>query len=434
MLSMVAMRTLISERIRPALRSVSRLPVDTAGRALPRQAILWREILKQAVVLWLVTRVAYALITFFAVTFTAGIRNPASSYSPGRLLDLWQRLDVSWYLAVAVGGYTQDVTRTAFFPLYPLLVALVTLVIGASHRLFAAMLVSNLSALAAFFGIGLLAMHEENMDTARAAMLMLAAYPLAFFTVAGYADATLLALCVLALFCARWEHWRWAALCSLLAGLTRPTAVILILPLFWEYGRQYGVWRVLGTRRWDELRERMRLGALAEWGMVTAAVPAGIGLYALYLWRTFGNPLTFVTLQATRWHRQLVPPWAWIRLVAHSWRYMPAWSFGQARTLVDLGPLLICLALTLVLIRQRWSLTYVLYMLGVLYTAVSDPKVTNQFPLAAAGRYLLPAIPIFLLLGRWTRTRPALRAGIVAGGFALQTIFSAYFLNGGWLI
>lgn len=434
MLRMAAMRAMIGERVRPALRSVSRVPPDTAARVLPQRASPWREILKQAALLWVATRVVYTLITFLAAAFTAGQRNPSSSYSPDRLLALWQQLDVDWYLTVAASGYAQDVKRAAFFPLYPLLVALVTFFVGASHRLFAAMLVSNLSALAAFFGIGLLAAHEEQVDAARPAMLMLAAYPLAFFTVAGYADATLLALCVFALFCARRGSWRWAALCGLLAGLTRPTAVILILPLCWEYGRQRGIWRALGRRRWDELPRLLRLGALAEWGMVTAAVPAGIGLYALYLWRTFGNPLTFVTLQATVWHRQLVSPWAWIRLVAHSWRHMPAWSFEQARTLVDLGPLLICLALTLVLIRQRWPATYLLYMLGVLYTAVSDLKVTNLYPLAAAGRYLLPAIPIFLLLGRWTRTRPALQAGIVAGGFALQTLFIAYFINGGWLI
>lgn len=434
MLRMAAMRAMIDERVRPALRSASRLPADTAAEVFLRRALPWRAILKQAALLWLATRVVYILITFFAVAFTAGARNPSSSYSPSRLLALWQQLDVNWYLSVATGGYVQDVTRTAFFPLYPILVALVTLVIGASHRLFAAMLVSNLSALAAFFGMGLLAAHEENVDAARPAMLMLAAYPLAIFTVAGYADATLLALCVFALFCARRGYWRWAALCGLLAGLTRPTAIILILPLFWEYGRQHGVWQALGTRRWDELRARMRLGALAEWGMVTAAVPAGIGLYMLYLWRVFGNPFTFVTLQATAWHRQLVPPWAWIRLVAHSWRHMSAWSFGQARTLVDLGPLLICLALTVVLIRQRWSLTYVLYMLGVLYTAVSNPMIHNLYPLAAAGRYLLPAIPIFLLLGRWARTHPALQAALVGSGFALQTILIAYFLNGGWLI
>lgn len=113
---------------------------------------------------------------------------------------------------------------------------------------------------------------------------------------------------------------------------------------------------------------------------------------------------------------------------------MAPWSFAQARTLVDLGPLLICIALTVVLIWRRWPLIYILYMLGVLYTAVSNPMIHNQYPLAAAGRYLLPSIPIFLLLARWTRTRPALQTALVGGGFALQALFIAYFLNAGWLI
>ncbi|MGH2515846.1 MAG: hypothetical protein ACRDHP_09340, partial [Ktedonobacterales bacterium] len=174
--------------------------------------------------------------------------------------------------------------------------------------------------------------------------------------------------------------------------------------------------------------------SLGVWAAVVAAVPLGIGLYALYLWRTFGNPLTFVALQSTVWQRQTEPPWTWIGLTLGAWRQMPHWSFEQARTLVDLVPLLACIALTAVMIRLRWPGIYILYMLGVLYTAVSNPMIHNLYPLAAAGRYLLPAIPAFLLLARWSRAHPALQTALVTGGFALQALFIAYFLNGGWLI
>lgn len=440
MLGTAAMKALIEERVRPVLRSVSRAPV-AATEASPTQTLAWRAILKQAVLLWIATRAVYALITFYAITFTDGVHNPNASYSPSRLIAIWQQLDVTWYLSVAQDGYAPDVTRTAFFPLYPILVAVVTLLIGgAAHRLAAAMFVSNLSALAAFFGIGLLAAHEDNGDTgaARPAILMLAAYPLAFFMAAGYAEATLVALCVFALYFARRAQWRWAALCGFLAGLTRPTAIILILPLLWEFGRQRGVWQnaweTLQTKRWAALLRQLAPRMLGEWALVAVAIPAGIGLYALYLWRQFGSPFTFVTLQTTVWQRQLVPPWQWVRLVVHAWRHMVPWSFAQARTLVDLAPLLIFIALTAVLIYQRWPVAYILYMLGVLYTAVSNPMVHNTYPLAAAGRYLLPAIPAFLLLARWTRTRPALRAAVVGGGFAVQAILVMYFLHGGWLI
>jgi hypothetical protein len=428
------MKTLIDERVRPALRSVSRLPVGTASNLLPMRKLAWRTILRQSALMWLATRAVYVLLTYFAVAFTAAVRDQRVSLAPDRLLTYWQQLDVSWYLSVAAGGYTQDVTRTAFFPLYPLLVAVVTFFIGAAHRLAAAMIVSNLSTLAAFFGIGLLAAHEDDEGAVRPTILMLAAYPLALFTIAGYADATLLALCVFALFFARRGQWRWAALCGCLAGLTRPTAVILILPLLWEYGRQREIWQTLWTKSWAALPKRLPPRVLGEWVLIAAAVPLGIGLYALYLWRTFGNPFTFVTLQTTVWQRQSVPPWEWIGLVLGAWRRMAPWSFAQARTLVDLVPLLICIALTAVMIRRRWPGIYILYMLGVLYTAVSNPMVHNLYPLAAAGRYLLPAVPVFLLLAHWTRTRPALQAALVAGGFALQALFTAYFLNGGWLI
>ena len=62
------------------------------------------------------------------------------------------------------------------------------------------------------------------------------------------------------------------------------------------------------------------------------------------------------------------------------------------------------------------------------------PKGDNGIPLAAAGRYLLPAMPLFLLLGRWVRRWPTLDTLLIGGGFALQAIFTAYFLTGGYVI
>ena len=47
---------------------------------------------------------------------------------------------------------------------------------------------------------------------------------------------------------------------------------------------------------------------------------------------------------------------------------------------------------------------------------------------------MLPAAPIFLLLGRWVRRRPSVDTLTIGGGFALQALFTAYFLTGGYLI
>ena len=61
--------------------------------------------------------------------------DPASLTAPfgyfGNLLAApFARWDSVWYLAIAQGGYDHEATRTAFFPIYPLLLRGVGLVIG----------------------------------------------------------------------------------------------------------------------------------------------------------------------------------------------------------------------------------------------------------------------------------------------------------------
>jgi hypothetical protein len=392
-----------------------------------------RAIIGQAALIWLASRIMYCILTYFAVLLTLG-RRTGASFAPDRLVALWEKSDVTWYLRLSAGGYATDSYRAAFFPLYPGLTEVVTVLIGGNpHRLAAAMIVSNLGTLAACIGLALLAAHEFGNSTAPTAVRVMLAYPLALFLFAGYADSLLVAFCVFALYFARRGSWRWAAVCGFLAGLTRPTSVILVLPLLWEYGRQQGIWQLLWHKQWQALFVRLRPATLGNWLLVVICVPAAIGLYALYLWRTFGDPLLFVHLQASAWHRHLLSPWHLLALAVTSWQSVPTWGFAHAYMLVDEAPVVIFIILTY-FVARRLPVMYTIFMLGVLFTAVSSPIVDYTFHFAAAGRYLLPSIPIFLLLGHWVRKHPWLDQLIIGGGIALQAVLVVYFLTSGPLI
>lgn len=436
MLSATAVKMLLDERVWPALRSLQSTRARSAAadtsrsrqRPLPVGAIL-----KQAALLWLATRAVYVVLTWYAATFSVGSATPHRPFTPDMLVALWNRYDATWYLSVVAHGY-QDPRQAAFFPLYPALTAAVTpLVGGALHRVAAALIVSNLATLAAFMGIGLLAAHEDDAATAAPSIRAFAAYPLSLFAVAGYADSLLLALAVFALFFARRGHWREASLCAFLAGFTRPTAVILVLPLLWEYGAQRGIWRALGERRWRVLRWRLRGRTIPAGLMATCAAPAALALYGLFLWRRFGSPVIFAKVQATYWHRHTTAPWLTVGLQIQNLLHMVPWSWEQARTLIDFGPVLLFAALTL-FVARRLPFAYTLYMLAVLATALSEPVLSGGDMLGASGRYMLPSVPVFLLLGIWAKRRPWLDELVVAGGFALQAVLLGYWFAGGWLI
>lgn len=407
------------------------------------QELSWRSIALQAAGMWLATRLVFAGITYFAFIFNsegydASRMGLGGAFPPHVLLQSWDRWDTSWYLRIALEGYAADPLRTAFFPLYPLLIFLFSFVFGTAdlNRLVAGLVVSNLSALAAFIAVGLLAAQEEGPRLSPYAIRAVAAYPLAFFMTAAYSDGLFLALATFSLFFARRGTWHWATLCAFLAGLTRPTGLILVLPLLWEYARQHG-WdfAALHSKRW---REGLRVKALAIGALVAAAVPLALGVYALYLWQLFGDPRISFRVQTLYWKHQFVPPWELPVIAFKAVANVPMWSFLQARVLIDLLPLIIFTALALYAALRPKStgmpVSFTLYTLGAIYISVAAPMPTYFHPYSAVGRFLIMAVPIFLLAGRWMMRYPWLDLMIVSGGFMLQGILVGFFLMGGWII
>lgn len=446
MLGVSAARTAIEDRLRmlrDAKRGAPALGDQDGAPMRPdesrRGALRMRAVALRAAGLWLATRVALALFTYYAVTYShshalvpAPYDNPIAPTSLGQYLAAWRQWDTKWYLTIVAGGYSTMPTA-AFFPLYPLLVRVLSFVIGPpSDALVAALVASNLAALAAFVGLGLFAAQEAGTATATRSIRLLAAYPLAFFLASGYSDGLFLALAVFALFFARRGAWWWAAACALLAGLTRLTAVILILPLLWEYARQHALWDP--PARWHALRAlRRNPCGLCELAAVAAAVPAGISLFVAYLWHTFGHPKIMLYAESTVWHHAAMLPWTSLWLALRGFFAAPSGSELQAHISFDLGLVLICSVLTLVMMLQRAPVAFSLYMVGLVLLCMMSPIPTGPDIYVSAGRYLLASAPLYLMLGRWAR-RPWLDTLLLCGGFLVQGALAAQFLTGAWII
>jgi hypothetical protein len=428
-------RTAIAERLRTLCDAARMAPANGRMSAGPlRTGLNAREVVVRAAGLWLVTRVALVLFTYFAVTYANGHAhgpvshdNPVVATSLSQYVVAWRQWDTYWYLTIVAKGYSQLPTA-AFFPLYPTLVRALSFVLGPQQdALNAALVVSNVASLAAFIGLGLFATQEAGLDTATLSIRLLAAYPLAFFLASGYSDGLFLALAAFVLFFARRGEWRWAAVCAFLAGLTRLTAVILILPLLWEYVRQHDLWEPSQWR--TQLRNP---GHLAELLATLAAVPAGIGVFVVYLWHAFGD--WKVTFHAERlvWGHQTMLPWTSLWMALRNFFAATPGSVAQAHIAFDLGLVVICGALTLLALRHL-PVAFSLYMIGLLALCMMSPIAIAQDVYISAGRYLLAAAPLFLLLGQWSR-RPWLDTLLVSAGFLVQGALAVQFLSGYWII
>ena len=419
----------------PAVAPAATAP-DTrtaSASAVGAATFAWRPVVRQAAAFWLATRVMYAIFVYFALVMIGPGRN--APLHPQDLLTAWQHWDANWYLNIAQLGYFA-VQPTAFLPLFPMLIR-AGILLGLPPVV-SGLLMGNLGTLLAFIGVALFASYEAGEDSGQRTLRLLIAYPVAFYLVTIYSDGLFIGFAALSLYFARRGRWYAVALCAFLAGLTRPTGVALILPVLWEFGRQHGWWQRFAWREPAAWRERLALVArprvLAQGVLAIGAVPAGIAVFAFYCWRRYGDPLASWTARKYWGHNSpYLPIWkAFPAAVYHFWQ-AHALSTEQARALTDLVPFIIVATVT-VLYARRVPVMYTLYVGGLLVLTLWAAVPYGVDFLQASGRYLIEAVPTFMILARVLRRWPTLEFTVIAGGFLVQAVLLTYYLTGGLLI
>ena len=175
-------------------------------------------------------------------------RNPAlTAGSPGGLLGALTSWDGWWYLGIARNGYHAAALAPgyhdyAFFPLYPLLVRILSFPIPRLDGL-VAVLISN-----ALFLVALALLYRltcEVLDERRATLtcVYLCLFPFAWVFSMAYGEGLFLVLTLWALLEAEHGHAGRAAVLASLAGATRLPGILLMVPI------ALILWRRVSDRR-----------------------------------------------------------------------------------------------------------------------------------------------------------------------------------------
>ncbi len=236
------------------------------------------------------SRLALALIVFLAALALPEAATPDRyHYAQDNLwIDGWARWDSTFYLEIAAQGYQvtlDEPSNVAFFPLYPLLIR--TLEPVFASPLLAALFVSNASFLIALLLLYRVTQKRFDSQTAQRAVLYLAIFPTSFYFAAIYTESLFLLLSLIAFACARAKRFAWASLAVTLAAATRPTGILLGLPLLLE---------------WFTSRPRRTLEA--GWFLV---IPFGLVSFMVFLARAFNDPLAFWNTQSAFGRRGFDP-------------------------------------------------------------------------------------------------------------------------------
>jgi hypothetical protein len=282
--------------------------------------------------------------------------------------------DGTFYRDIADHGYEGLLDAPVrFFPLYPLLGRYLGVVLGRVDV--ALILVSNLAALVLAVLTRRLVLHEQGRDREamaladRAVWLMMLVPP-AFVLVFGYAEALLLAAAVGLFLALRREQWWWAAGLGVVAALTRPIGLFLVLPALIEVGRG--------------LRDAPR----SSWPGRAAAVagpPLGTAIYLLWAERVVGDwQAPFRAQEGFR--GDLVDPVT--RLVRGVQDLTGSETFGDGLHLPFAVVIIVLTALTF----RYWPASYGAYAAAVVLVSLSADNLNSL------ERYGLNAFPIILTL------------------------------------
>jgi hypothetical protein len=336
----------------------------------------------------------------------------------------WTNWDGTWYLDVAAHGYARRFSA-AFFPLYPLLVRLLSWG-GRAPLPLVGMLVSTSCFLAACVLLYVLVADRFNCDVALWTVVFLSFAPVSFIFQAAYAESLFLLLCVACFWFAQHKLWLLAGLMGLLATLARSSGLLLSIPIALFFLEARG-WRC--RKAWA--------------GFVAIALPPlGVVVYMGYLAHAKGNALLFVQ-DERHWHRGFGLPWeavvggfvvgyrGLVKLAIGRWSAAgPAgsqvaylslrWRAGLA-----IGNLLAALALPVAIVLLAWawrrlSPAYLWFAVASLLLPLLEPTKTR--PLFSLPRFAVVIFPLAIAGALISERRPIVR-WVVAAVCALALIW-----------
>jgi len=312
--------------------------------------------------------------------------------------------DGAFYRDIATVGYgplREEALR--FFPLFPLLGRLLGAVLpgGATTGL---VVVANASALVAAVLLHRLVL-QEGGDGSRAAtsVWLLALLPAASVLVLAYTEALFLALSIGAFLAMRRRRWGTVVALALLAGLCRPSAALLAVPVAIEalHGLRAAGWV-------DRVRR----------GVAVVAAPVGTALYLVWVGDRFGDPFVPLGLQSSGELRGswVNPVYRIARAVADA----PSEGFlGEALHL----PWIVLFAGLAVLVGRRLPASHTAYTVLVLLVAVSAES------LGSFERYGLTAFPLAMVAADLLRRPVVERSVLVVSGAGLAVFTSLVLLG-----
>jgi Gpi18-like mannosyltransferase len=282
------------------------------------------------------------------------------------VVNIHSRWDSNWYQDLVKKGYERNANDTlsnlVFFPLYPLLMKVVS-IFTMGNLVLAGWIVSSLFLLlSCVLLFKFVKKFHKEADPIQAVFLLLI-FPTAFFLNAVYTESLFLFLSLATFYFAFEKKYFWAGVVGFLASLTRVSGILLFLPILLQFIITEGYdFRVLKK----------------SWPLMF--IPLGTALFFIYHWIYFGDPFLFFRIES-----------AWGRSFSLNTDHFILFSRASvANFSLDIFYLLFGIFIISHLLKLK-KYPYALYVASTIGVAVASGT------LMSIGRYVLVLFPIYIV-------------------------------------
>jgi Gpi18-like mannosyltransferase len=364
---------------------------------------------------WRIITIVFALISpnFFPLQnnfLGGGIQN----YLKAPWFWGWINFDGEHYMSIARLGYLP--LTYFYFPLYPLIVRILSLPFHLSFHATAVIgvVMSNILLIISLLGLWKLLSLDYSKDIVQMTLILLLLFPTSFYLGSFYTESLFLAIIVWGIYFARKRSWILMGILGGLSSATRIIGLALIPAFFFEIYKNY----------------RKRFTKASITGLILA--PVGIIVYMIYLKFVSGDYLEFFNnvgiFGEQRQAALILLPRVFYRYI---FKILPAINYSYLPIILStylefITGLLFLILVILAFIKLR--LSYAVY----LFFGYIIPTFAGSF--SSLPRYVLVLFPGFLLAAIYISKYPKiLKVTILTILFLGLAIASMLFIRGYWI-
>lgn len=318
--------------------------------------------------------IGFTLLCFLISFFLPHVNE--SFILDNKILNTLLNYDSEHYIQIAMTGYNEELLY-AFFPLYPLLIKLFSLVTQSYHL--AGILVSSLCFTVSFFTLEKVIKNNKNKDFI---LLCFGLSPIICLSFSVYTEYTFIAFTLLTYYFYKKEKYLLSGIFSGLTCMTRNLGFILFAILCFDF----------------LIKKRQKIFCLENIKKILLfIIPAIIlgSIYPLFLLFTTGDLLKFSSIQQTFWDRPFCFPWIPI--------------INDIKSLITFKPQALSIAMNLIYIFialilgiknfKKDRILSLFLILGTLIPLTTYTPSQDAIYTSSIVRYVCGLFPFYILLG-----------------------------------